>query len=351
MKKILVDMHRLDKDPYNGLYTFSYHLGKSLARHQFEKDLDLNFYLGKKNFGIFGKAVNYKAHHSVDKFFMPGTKQFDLWHVTTTISWYRPFNGYTKNVFTLHDLNFLNEEKENIKRNKRLLNEIQQRVNRADHITAISHFVVDQAKQYLEFENKKISVIYNGCNVPESPEFEEPVYKPEKKFIFSIGLVQPRKNFHTLPALLNGNNYELIIAGANTFGYNEKIIAEANKHGVGERVKLIGTVSEKQKYWLYKNCEAFVFPSMAEGFGLPVLEAMYFGKPVFISDKTSLPEIGGDAAWYFTSFDPEHMRQVFNDGMEIYNKTMPTQKIKAQAAKFNWDTIAVQYLDLYKSLL
>src|SRR5205085_2190819 len=99
---------------------------------------------------------------------------------------------------------------------------------------------------------------YNGCNVPEFPEFEEPAYKPEKKFIFSIGLVQARKNFHTLPALLVGNDYELIIAGNNFYGYGEKIIAEANKHGVQSRVKLIGPVSEKQKYCLYKNCEAFL---------------------------------------------------------------------------------------------
>jgi len=351
MKKILIDMHRLDKNPYNGLYTFSYNLGKSLARHQYENDFDLNFYLGKKNFGVFGKAVNYKAHNSLDKFYMPNTRQFDLWHVTTQISWYHPFNNRTKNVFTLHDLNFLIEEKENVKRNKKLLHHIQQRINRADHITAISKFVVDHAKQFLEFGNKKISVIYNGCNVPEFPEYEEPAYKPEKKFIFSIGLIQPRKNFHTLPALLKGNDYELIIAGTNTFGYGDKIIEEANKHGVADRVKLTGAVSEKQKYWLYKNCEAFCFPSIAEGFGLPVLEAMHFGKPVFISTETSLLETGGDAAWYFKNFDPQYMQQVFSDGMEEYYKTMPIQKIKAQAAKFNWDTIAVQYLDVYKSLL
>ncbi len=344
-------MNRLDKNPYNGLYTFSYSLGKSLARHQFEDNLDLNFYLGKKNFGIFGKAVKYKAHHSFDKFFMFNTRQFDLWHVTNQISWYHPFNDRTKNVFTLHDLNFLIEEKQNVKRNKRLLQNIQQRVNRAHHITAISKFVVAHAKQFIEFGNRKITVIYNGCNVPEFSEWEEPAYKPEKKYIFSIGLVQPRKNFHVLPALLVNNNYELIIAGTNTFGYGDKIINEANKYGVTGRVKLIGPVSENQKYWLYKNCEAFCFPSIAEGFGLPVLEAMHFGKPVFISDKTSLPEIGGDAAWYFKNFDPEYMRQIFNDGMQEYYNTMPTQKIKAQAAKFDWDKIAVQYLDVYKSVL
>lgn len=205
MKKILIDVHRLGNNPYNGLYTFSYNLGKSLAKHQYENDLDLIFYLSRKNLGIFGKAVNYEIHHSLDKYFMWNTQQFDLWHVTTSLSWYHPFNRRTKNVFTLHDLNFLIEEKENIRRNKRLLYNIQARVDRAHHITVISKFALYFAKQYLEFGNKNISVIYNGCNVPESPQVDIPVYKPVKKFIFSIGLIQPRKNFHTLPALLAAN--------------------------------------------------------------------------------------------------------------------------------------------------
>ena len=148
-----------------------------------------------------------------------------------------------------------------------------------------------------------------------------------------------------------GNDLELIIAGTNTFGYGEKIIEAAHKHNVAGRVKMTGPVSEKEKFWYYKNCEAFCFPSVAEGFGLPVLEAMHFGKPVFISTETSLPEVGGDAAWYFENFDPAYMQQVFRDGMQEYHATMPGQKIREQAAKFNWDTIALQYLDVYKSLL
>jgi Glycosyltransferase len=282
---------------------------------------------------------------------MRNTSRFDLWHVTTTISWYHPFNSRTKNVFTMHDLNFLIEEKEKVKRNKRLLRQIQQRINRADHITAISRFVVAHAKQYLNFGDKKISVIYNGCTVPEMPVYETPVYVPLKKFIFAIGLIQPRKNFHTLPALLVGNDLELVIAGNNMYGYGEKIIEAAYKYNVAGRVKLTGPVTDKEKYWYYKNCEAFCFPSLAEGFGLPVVEAMHFGKPVFISTETSLPEVGGDAAWYFKNFDPGYMQQVFREGMQEYHATMPVQKIKEQAAKFNWDTIALQYLDVYKSLL
>jgi glycosyltransferase involved in cell wall biosynthesis len=98
----------------------------------------------------------------------------------------------------------------------------------------------------------------------------------------------------------------------------KEVMEAAKKFGVEDRVKLIGPATEEEKYWYYKNCEAFLFPSYAEGFGLPVIEAMYHGKPVFISDKTSLPEVGGDAAYYFRNFEPEYMQEVFKEGMRDY---------------------------------
>ena len=106
-----------------------------------------------------------------------------------------------------------------------------------------------------------------------------------------------------------------------------------------------------EKYWYYKHCEAFLFPSYAEGFGLPVIEAMYHGKPAFISDKTSLPEVGGDAAYYFRSFDPDSMQQVFKKGIEDYLLADPSEKIKQQAAKFNWDVCASEYIEVYEEMI
>ena len=77
--------------------------------------------------------------------------------------------------------------------------------------------------------------------------------------------------------------------------------------GLEERIILPGEISDMDKYWLYKNCEAFVFPSMYEGFGLPVIEAMNFGKPVFLSTFSSLPEVGGKYALYWENFDSQLM--------------------------------------------
>ncbi len=350
MKQVLVDMHRLKYNPYNGLYSVSINLGKALAAKH-PSGMELVYYLPKKDFGIFGNDAKYTEHRSIDKFYKFGTGKYDLWHATTQLSWYRPFNKRTKVLYTLYDFSYLIEDPGNTKRNNRLLKQTQDRIDRADYITGISQFAIDEAKKHLNLGDKPTRAIQLGCTVSEFPGFDSPKYRPAKPFLFTIGLVQPRKNFHVLPPLLLGNDYELVIAGLNEFDYGKEVMEAAKKFGVEDRVKLIGPASEEEKYWYYKHCEAFLFPSYAEGFGLPVIEAMYHGKPVFISDKTSLPEVGGDAAYYFRSFDPDNMRQVFKKGMEDYVLTNPSEKIKQQAAKFNWDDCAAEYIEVYQQML
>jgi len=146
------------------------------------------------------------------------------------------------------------------------------------------------------------------------------------------------------------NDYELVIAGLNHFDYAKKVMEEARRWKVEDRVKLIGAVDEKNKYWYYLNCDAFLFPSVAEGFGAPPLEAMHFGKPIFLSEYMSLPEIGGKAAYYFQGFEPCDMRAVFEKGMNDFANHDRIPLVKKQAELFNWDTNARQYLEIYRSL-
>jgi glycosyltransferase involved in cell wall biosynthesis len=349
MTKVLVDLHRTGGNKYNGLYHFCYHLGMSLVKAA-PSSMHLHFYVPKSQFGLFGKNVKYVMQRGSHKYYLSGTHRFNVWHIATTLSWYRPFSRSTKNIYTIHDLNFMNEEEYNQSSKKKYLKLIKQRIDRADHLTFISKFSQTQASEYLDLKNKPQSIIYNGCNIPEKP-FENivPVYRPSKPFLFSIGQLHSRKNFHVLPALLIENDYELVIAGLNDFVYTKKVLNEANKHGVQKRVKLIGAVSEEEKYWYYKNCLAFLFPSIGEGFGLPVIEAMYFGKPVFLSTFGSLPEIGCEFGYYFENFDPEEMRKVFCKEIEAYSRNNPSEKIKQHAASFNWSKTAKEYLQLYGS--
>ncbi|RYG44243.1 MAG: glycosyltransferase [Chitinophagaceae bacterium] len=151
--------------------------------------------------------------------------------------------------------------------------------------------------------------------------------------------------------MLQRNDYELVIAGIIDPVYREKILVEARRHGVEERVKVIGAITEEDKYWYYLNCTAFLFPSLAEGFGFPVVEAMHHGKPTFLSDRTCLPEIGGELAYYFHDFDPAIMQDTFENGMDHYKATQPAEKIIARTKElFTWENSAQQYLDTYRAL-
>jgi glycosyltransferase involved in cell wall biosynthesis len=94
-----------------------------------------------------------------------------------------------------------------------------------------------------------------------------------------------------------------------------------------------------------------LFPSLTEGFGLPPVEAMQFGKPVFLSRLTSLPEVGADAAYYFDSWAPTAMRQVIEQGLQHGAQPQRIARVRQRAAVFDWDKAAKAYLDLYARLL
>lgn len=349
MNHVLIDCERT-KYPNTGLFHFCLHLGNELVKQCDPLQEALSFYVPRKQLQLFGNHAHYIVQNPLHKFFHPGTGKFRVWHSAYQNSNYQPFNQHTRVVLTVHDLNFLLERKSEPHKIKKYLRKVQENINRADHIVCISDFTRQTILQHLHLNDKPVEVVYNGCNINQFPGFDQPVYRPSKPFLFTIGTVLPKKNFHVLPCLLKNNDYELVIAGVINQTYEAKIIEQAKLHGVEKRVKIIGPVYEEDKYWYYLNCLAFAFPSCAEGFGMPVVEAMYFGKPIFISTLTSLPEIGGEAAYYFSNFDPAHMQLVFNKGMQHYAETNAQEKIKQRALQYNWANAGKAYLSIYRSL-
>ncbi len=290
--------------------------------------------------------------HSLHKFFFPSIKDYSIWHSTYQGTMYYPWKQKIKIMFTVHDLNFLYDESKPEWKKKRYLSQIAAKIDRADHVVAISNFVLTDIKKHISIEGKECSVIYNGCNIEEIVSPAEPLFKPNVPFLFTVGTIVDKKNFHVLPSLLLKNDWQLIIAGVtNSEVYKNKIIDEAKALGVADRVIFTGSVSENDKQWYYQNCEAFVFPSISEGFGLPVIEAMYFGKPVVLSKHTSLPEIGGSAAYYFEEFEPQHMQTVLYKALEDHKTNNRENDIKSRALLFNWKQTAHQYQQVYNKLL
>ncbi|MBC7566517.1 MAG: glycosyltransferase family 4 protein [Pedobacter sp.] len=348
MMKIALDCERM-KYSHTGLFEYCLQLGKALKKLKASDD-EISFYLSPALQQYFEPGDKFINQNSLQKFIFPTVDNIDIWHTTYQLSRYIPKSKKIKRILTIHDLNFLHEEKSAAKVTK-YLHKHQRNIDACDHIVAISHFTKTEVLTHLNVGDKPITVIYNGCAEPVTSINHKPAYIPIKPFLFALGTVNSKKNFHVLIPLLENNEYELIIAGKPDPNYVTKIIDEAKKLGVADRVQVIGAINEDDKYWYYKHCSGFLFPSIAEGFGIPPIEAMKFGKPVFLSTATSLPEIGGSVAYYFSNFEPLSMQAQFASGMEDYKSTQPADKIMKHAEQFNWEESAKSYLEVYRMTL
>jgi glycosyltransferase involved in cell wall biosynthesis len=160
------------------------------------------------------------------------------------------------------------------------------------------------------------------------------------------------KNLHSLIDMLaQMPERKLLIVGDDTDPYAAELRKRIVDAGLNDRVQVLGPVSDAERLWLFQHADALLQPSLAEGFGLPVLEAMACGTPVFLARRTSLPEVGGELAFYWDEFEPDAMATVFQRGMTIVaaDPTYP-DRLVAHAATFSWAAAAKGYLDIYRSL-
>lgn len=348
--KVLIDLGKLKK-PFSGLGQFSYYFGRHIKR-KFEAAINWNFLIPQSSKEILPINYSYETL-SLKRRFLPFiSKKYDLWHAIHQDSAYMPSNRSTPYILTIHDLNFLKEKGRRAA--SRRLERLQEKVNRASAITFVSKYTASVAQKHLKMAGKETHIIYNGVDIETSGKFPKPLYLPESKFLFSIGMILKKKNFHVLIDFIEQiEGYSLIIAGDDSGSYAKSIRKLIRKKNLGKRVILPGIISNQDRIYLYQNCSAFLFPSLMEGFGLPVIEAMRFGKPVYISTFSSLPEIGGDLAYYWDNFNPESMRDVFLDNQIKYERDFSflSKRISEYSFQFNWEDSIEKYISLYKKTL
>ena len=277
---------------------------------------------------------------------------FDLWHVSNQASKYLPLDARIPVVLTIHDLNFLHESPRDRRRweIRRKLAAVQRRIDRAAAVVTVSRFTADDVRRDLDLRGKPVHIVPNGLAPPPAASAFRPGFLPEGSFLLAVGNVLPHKNFQVLIGLMEQlAGRRLVIAGKKATPYGAAMEREIARRGLSDRVVMPGEVSDGDRQWLYKHCEALLFPSLAEGFGFPVLEAMQCGKPVFLSRATSLPEIGGDIAFYFDSFAPDHMAGVVRAGVSR-SQADPDAAARARehAATYSWQAAARQYARIYE---
>lgn len=350
MKNIIFDCERM-KYEHSGLFHFCYQLGNHITKNIDTENEKITYFSPNSSASIWQNESQI-TQNSLQKFWMPSLNGFDIWHATYQSSNYLPKrNKRIKVVLTIHDLNFLYEGKESHKVKKRLKH-LQDNIDRSDAIVCISEFCKKDVLSHCRTGDKPVYMIHNGNNHLSPPQLDTKSYRPKLPFLFSLGAICRKKNFHVLIPLLKFNRHlELIIAGTTQDrSYLNDIWSLARRLRVEDNLRLLGNINESEKSWYYRNCYAFAFPSIAEGFGLPVAEAMSVGKPVFISDRTSLPEIGSTAAFYFSDFSEDHMQNVFQTGMKDYTSKNMEGAIKERANSFCWHKAAKQYIEVYRSL-
>lgn len=345
--KLIVDMTKL-ADLYCGLGQVSLHYAMSLSP-DIHKKFHLSFLVKPNQRNLWGYPVNLVKTNAVKRHFSKANSGFDIWHALHQDSAFIPAKGKTKFVLTIHDLNFLSE-KSPAKAKKRLAR-LQKKVNRADALCFISEFAKSNASEHLNLQNKPLSVIYNG--VPKlSDDMTTPQIIPKRKFLFNLGVLMPKKNHEAIIQMMQFlPAYDLFIGGGGNSDYKNRLVQLVQELGLENQIYFAGYLNEEEKSWAYHHAEAFVFPSLNEGFGLPIVEAMSAGLPVFCSDKTSLPEIGGNFAFYWEHFDAEYMAEVIVKGIKSITETPNfSTQLKSYANQFSWEKNATAYQTLYLNL-
>jgi glycosyltransferase involved in cell wall biosynthesis len=353
-KKIILDCD-LMRHPHSGLYHYCLNLGLEINK-LLEKDGDatLSFFVPpaeKNSFGSNAKTIVERK--DLRNFLKSYLWDCDIWHApfqSGRIIPRRMFKKSPRILLTIHDLNPLHEGQP-VEEQKKSIRHTQALIDKADAIVCISQFSRDDVLRNCDIGNKPVYVIHNGTHKISEPGFQPQAYQPIRPFLFGMGYVNRKKNYHALLPLLKDESIELVIAGRlDEPEYISGMVNQADLLGVSDRLKLLGPVSEEDKAWYFNNCSAFVHPSLAEGFGAPVVEAMQFGKPIFLSNLTSLPEIAGDVAFYFKTFESDHMQQVFREGMKYYAGNGLADRILQRGRYFNWQEKAKQYLAVYRTL-
>ena len=232
---------------------------------------------------------------------------------------------------------------------------------RADRIIAVSQSTKDDLVRIYGVDAKKVQVVYEGVDdiyfEQPSDKFQRDVltkFKVDSDFIYYVGSIEPRKN---LPMVIRGLSYiksqpqfdkmKLVISGGKSW-LAESIYEEVSNLKLKKSVIFTGQVTEMEKIAFLHQAKVFAFPSLYEGFGLPVIEAFAAGCPAITSNVSSLPEVADGAA---ALIDPKDQASFDQALLKILtHSTYPHNLItkgKLQAKKFNWAKAASQTLNVF----
>ena len=233
---------------------------------------------------------------------------------------------------------------------------IRRSAERAGMVLTASQFSKDAILEHYDVSEERVAIVGAGVDHESFRPFEEPPvhlldrYGLERPYIIAVGRLEPRKNLERLMRAHQrlGGEVTLALVGVRDYRFDE-ILAQAS----AARVKLLGAVPDEDLPGLYALSEALAFPSLVEGFGMPLLEAMACETPVLVSRRGAMPEVAGDAALYVE--DPEdedaleHGLRTILEDRELRRRL--AARGRERALEFTWEETARRTLEAYRRAL
>lgn len=355
-----------------GVSRYTHNLVEALLK----KDLDLSLY--GSSFRSYSQLQNYLQEnelnylpHVIDKIppsllaqlwrfgfnkITPKLGQVDVFH---SWDWLQPPDKNIPLVSTIHDLAILKYPETAhptiLKMHQQSWKVLRQR--NAD-IIAVSHTTKKDILELLNFPEHKVHVIYEALPAEtetisdsvseEKAESIKQKFNLTQKYILFVGTREPRKNLAKLIEawLPLSNEYQLLIAGDTGWDSSDQVSASVQN----DQLRFLGRVEDEVLSVLYAEAELLAFPSLYEGFGLPILEAFHHGTPVVTSNISSMPEVAGNAAELVDPHSVESIRagleKVLNESTEDQKKRL--QKMIIRLHSFSWKRVADETVNVYK---
>ncbi|MGD9765074.1 MAG: glycosyltransferase family 4 protein [Candidatus Binatia bacterium] len=284
-----------------------------------------------------------------------------LYHATNYAA---PRTRRTPLVVTVHDLALLRFPELGTPGLRQLIARVPRTVHAAQRVIADSHATAQDLRELLGVPAQRIRVVHLGCDerfqpVPDSPARQAVLarYGIAPPYLLHVGTIEPRKN---LPLLVRacarlrdqrGAPLRLVLVGHRGWGYDALQRALAAE-GARVRVDILGRIAAADLPAVYSAAELLAYPSLYEGFGLPVLEAMACGTPVVTSAAGSLAEIAGDAARYVDPRDPDALAAVLAEVLgDTAQRRILSERGRARAARFSWERCARETFAVYEELV
>jgi glycosyltransferase involved in cell wall biosynthesis len=367
---ICIESQFLNHHERGGLLTYTEGLVKGMARHDKENDYNLIYYSLRRSSqfmpgpsdGRFKKSVLRVPDRTfrgkewvIDQMFLPRLPRF--FKKNKVKVFHRPA-GYTMpdapgvfKVLTVHDLRTLAIGDGFAKQN---VFDYKKAILKSDVCVVVSECTKKDLIEHLDIDEKKIKVVYLGADeryrkIPaEDVAKVRAKYNLHKPFLLSVGFVRRKNIPRTIQAFAASkakDKYQLVLCCYNKTEEYQQIAKES---GVGDQVHVLKGVEDHEVVALYNGCHSFVFASLYEGFGLPILEAFQCGAPVITSNLSSCPEVAGDAAILVDPYKTEEITAAIdevcsNDGL----RHSLIEKGVQRAKLFSWNNFAEEMKKIY----